>query len=53
MATATEKPSLVRMENLPLALVLLGFKNSFRIVRATAVLESRGWEVRKWKHREF
>lgn len=53
MATATEKPSLVRKENLLLASVLIGFKSSFRIVRATAVLESRGWEVRKWKQREF
>lgn len=57
IAKATEKPGLVRMENLLLALVMVGFKSSFRIVRATAVLESREWERKmeaefKWKHRE-
>lgn len=47
MAKATKKSSLVRMENLLLASVLVGFKSSFGIIRDIAVLDSREGEVRK------
>jgi len=52
MAKATKKSSVVRVENLLLASVLVGFKSSFGIIRDIAVLDSREGEVRKWNQGE-
>ena len=52
MAKATKKSSVVRVENLLLASVLVGFKSSFGIIRGIAVLDSREGEVRKWNQGE-
>lgn len=41
MENTTEKPSQMRMNNLLLASALVGFKDSFRIVITTGLMESR------------
>ena len=52
MTNATGKPIQVRMKNLLLASLFLGFKSPSRIMRTTAPKESREWAMRKWRQGE-